>query len=89
MFFCVFYGEGFCVFFIGELFGAPSRFDVMLIDLCNDIFGLCSGEFGCGVGNSVLVNVRVNCIVDGVFASGSYSQSSPQVSAFVGGNASF
>ncbi|MBL8550221.1 MAG: TonB-dependent receptor [Hyphomonadaceae bacterium] len=82
------FGQGFRAPSIGELFGAPSRFDVTLTDPCNDIRGLRGGEFGRGVGNPAPANVIANCVADGVPTGGSYSQSSPQVSAFVGGNAS-
>ncbi len=73
------YAEGFRAPSIGELFGAASRFDATITDLCWDMLGLISGT-------PQPPNVQANCIVNGVPMDGSYVQPSAQLSVFTGGN---
>ncbi len=65
---------------IGELFGAPSRFDGGAIDPCNDIDGR-RPPF-----RPASATVRANCIANGVPADGSYAEDATGASVVTGGN---
>ncbi len=65
---------------IGELFGAPSRFDGGAFDPCNDINGTLPGN------TPVSATVRTNCIANGVPADGSYAVDAAGASVQTGGN---
>jgi iron complex outermembrane receptor protein len=65
---------------IGELFGAPSRFDGGAIDPCNDINGR-RPPF-----RPATATVRANCIANGVPADGSYAEDATGASVVTGGN---
>ncbi|GGI73195.1 TonB-dependent receptor [Polymorphobacter multimanifer] len=65
---------------IGELFGAPSRFDGGAFDPCNDINGTLPGNVPASA------TVRANCIANGVPANGSYAVDAAGASVVTGGN---
>ena len=65
---------------IGELFGAPSRFDGGAFDPCNDINGTLPGNVPASA------TVRANCIANGVPANGSYAVDAFGASVVTGGN---
>lgn len=65
---------------IGELFGAPSRFDGGALDPCNDINGTLPGNV------PATATVRANCIANGVPANGSYAVDATGASVVTGGN---
>lgn len=73
------YAEGFRAPTIGELDGAPSRFDAVLNDPCSDLLGLAGGT-------PATVAVRANCVTRGVPATGSYVQANAQISTTTGGS---
>ena len=69
------YGEGYRAPSIGELFGAASRFDQVIVDPCS------------GFSAATPANVRANCIARGVPANGSYTQLNAQIGVITSGNA--
>ena len=69
------WAQGFRAPSIGELFGAPSRFDGSVQDPCSDFRNS-------GVSNTVIQN----CIAQGVPANGSYVQSNGEIGILTGGN---
>lgn len=75
------WGEGFRAPSIGELFGSPSRFDQEIVDPCSDILGLSGGT-------PASATVQANCIAVGVPATGTYTQTNPQLPVISGGSAS-
>lgn len=69
------WAQGFRAPSIGELFGAPSRFDGGVQDPCSDFLN-----------SGVSDTVRQNCIAQGVPANGSYVQANGQIGIVTGGN---
>ncbi|MCC2977084.1 TonB-dependent receptor [Sphingomonas sp. PL-96] len=69
------WAQGFRAPSIGELFGAPSRFDGGVQDPCSDFLNS-------GVSQTVITN----CIAQGVPANGSYVQANGQIGILTGGN---
>lgn len=68
------YAQGFRAPSIGELFGAASRADLVLVDPCS------------GLTASSPANIRTNCIANGVPSNNSYVQNNPQLPVITGGN---
>ncbi|MGJ3629547.1 TonB-dependent receptor [Sphingomonas sp. MMS24-JH45] len=62
---------------IGELFGAPTRFDQTLADPCSNIAG---SQW------QASVTARANCVADGVPADGSYREPQGQLPVITVGN---
>ncbi|MCW3005314.1 MAG: TonB-dependent receptor, partial [Conexibacter sp.] len=69
------WGQGFRAPSIGELFGGPSRFDLVITDPC---WGFLT--------NGSSATVRANCIARGVPANGSYTQLNSQIPVITCGN---
>lgn len=68
------YAQGFRAPSIGELFGAASRADLVLVDPCSDLLTQTNST------------IAANCVANGVPASGSYVQNNPQLPVITGGN---